>query len=102
MGFGILLPVCLTSFNTYFREKRAALMSASSVVAGLGAMFYPMTIKWLMEVYGFRGTLIIIAAINVHLIPIITIFRPVEWSYIPKKTKKYSGMIILAFETIKK
>ena len=42
-------------------------------------MTYPLMVQFLMEKYGFRGTMAIIAAINSHAIFGMLVMHPVDW-----------------------
>lgn len=44
-------------------------------------MGFPLMVQFLMERYGFRGTMAIIAAINSHAIFGMLVMQPVEWHY---------------------
>lgn len=70
-----------TIFNHYFVKKRFAMMSITQVLKGVGIMAYPIMVQFLMEKYGFRGTMAIIAAINAHAILGMLSMHPIEWHY---------------------
>lgn len=55
------------------------MMSVAQVLKGVGVMTYPLMVQFLMEKYGFRGTMAIIAAINSHAIFGMLVMHPVEW-----------------------
>lgn len=54
-------------------------MSFAQSLIGVGSMFYPVLMQKLLEVYGFRGCLMILAAINSHAIFGMLLMQPVEW-----------------------
>jgi MFS transporter, MCT family, solute carrier family 16 (monocarboxylic acid transporters), member 9 len=78
-GFGFMIPVAYTTFNAYFVERRVVFMSISQTLIGLGTMVYPIVIQLLMDKYGFRGCLAVLAAINAHAIVGMLIMQPVAW-----------------------
>lgn len=57
------------------------MMSAAQTLIGIGTMIYPILVQFLMDTYGFRGTLAILAAINGHAILGMLVMHPVEWHY---------------------
>lgn len=60
-----------------------------AVVSGLIAVGMPTFIEQLMEVYGFRGCMAILAALNLHVLVAMIALLPVEWWC----QKKYAGKI---------
>ncbi|CAD6995604.1 unnamed protein product [Ceratitis capitata] len=78
-GFGLIVPTSYTTFNNYFVKKRVMWMSFAQSLIGLGTMFYPVGMQMLMELYGFRGCLLVLAAINSHAILGMLLMQPVEW-----------------------
>lgn len=44
-------------------------------------MVYPIVVQFLMDTYGFRGTMAIMAAINAHAIFGMLVMHPIEWHY---------------------
>ncbi|XP_055912908.1 monocarboxylate transporter 7 [Eupeodes corollae] len=76
---GLIIPASYTCFNSYFVKKRVMMMAFSQTVIGVGTMCYPVVIQKLNELYGFRGSLLILAAINSHAILGMLIMQPVEW-----------------------
>ncbi|GAB0097094.1 uncharacterized protein DMENIID0001_126920 [Sergentomyia squamirostris] len=79
VGFGLIIPSAYTTFNLYFEEKRVFMMSIAQTIIGVGSMVYPIVIQWLMDTYGFRGCMVIMAALNGHAIVGMLVMHPVEW-----------------------
>ncbi|XP_067616113.1 monocarboxylate transporter 7 [Eurosta solidaginis] len=79
IGFGLMVPASYTKFNHYFIKKRVMWMSFAQALIGLGTMFYPVVIQMLLNRYGFRGCLLVLAAINAHPILGMLLMQPVEW-----------------------
>lgn len=76
-----MIPVAYTTFNLYFVTNRVAMMSAAQTLIGIGAMIYPILVQFLLDTYGFRGAMAILAAINGHAIFGMLVMHPVEWHY---------------------
>lgn len=68
-------------FNHYFIKKRVFMMGITQALKGVGIMGYPILVQFLMERYGFRGTMAVIAAINAHAILGMLVMHPIEWHY---------------------
>lgn len=56
-------------------------MSVTQSLIGVGTMIYPIFVQFLMEKYGFRGAVAIIAACNAHAIFAMLCMHPVKWHY---------------------
>lgn len=80
-----MIPVAYTTFNLYFVTKRVVMMSIAQTLIGIGTMIYPILVQFLMDKYGFRGSMAILAAINGHAIFGMIVMHPVEWHYTIKK-----------------
>ena len=73
------MPIVFATFNSYFVERRVLVMSMAQTLIGLVMMIYPIMIQKLLEIYGFRGTMALIAAINAHAIIGMLLMHPVQW-----------------------
>lgn len=78
-GFGLMIPVAYTTFNSYFVEKRVFMMSIAQSLIGVGTMAYPLIVQFFMDLYGFRGCMAMIAAVNSHAIFGMLVMHPVNW-----------------------
>lgn len=79
VGFGLILPTSYTTFNNYFVKNRVMWMGFAQALIGLGSMLYPIVMQKLLERYGFRGCLLILASINAHAVLGMQLMQPVEW-----------------------
>lgn len=80
-GFGFMIPVAYTTFNHYFIDKRVLMMSVAQSLIGVGTMFYPILVQFLMDKYGFRGSMAVISAFNAHAIFGMLVMHPIDWHY---------------------
>lgn len=78
-GFGLMIPVAYTTFNAYFVKRRVLMMSIAQALIGLGTMIYPILLQFLMDTYGFRGSVAIMAAINGHAVFGMLVMHPAHW-----------------------
>lgn len=88
-GLGLMLPVGYTTFNQYFVTKRVCMMSLTQAMKGIVVMVHPILVKNMMDWYGFRGTMAIFAAINMHAIFGMLVMHPVKWHYKMVKLPKF-------------
>lgn len=79
LAFGIVIPVCYSTFNLYFIKRRVMMMSIAQTLIGFGGMLYPILIRNLLDWYGFRGALLVLAAVNSHAFFGMLVMHPVEW-----------------------
>lgn len=68
-------------------------MSITSIFIGLAAMAFPIAIEMMMAEYGFRGTLMLLFALNLNVIPAMAIMHPVEWHQMPRRRKIKEGIV---------
>ncbi|CAH3993255.1 unnamed protein product [Pieris brassicae] len=78
-GFGVMIPVSFTAFNCYFTKKRTAMMSANQTMSSMASITFPILVTFLLAEYGFRWTLALIMAIDLHLLFAMIVMHPVEW-----------------------
>lgn len=57
------------------------MMSVAQSLIGVGSMVYPIVVQFLMDTYGFRGAMAVMAAINAHAIFGMLVMHPIEWHY---------------------
>ncbi|CAK1578563.1 unnamed protein product [Parnassius mnemosyne] len=81
-GFGVMIPVSFTAFNCYFTKKRTAMMSANQTMSSIASITFPMLVTFLLAEYGFRWTLALIMAVDLHLLFAMLVMHPVEWHMI--------------------
>ncbi|XP_075978858.1 monocarboxylate transporter 9-like isoform X2 [Anticarsia gemmatalis] len=85
IGFGMVVPVCYSTLNYYFVRKRTTVMSLCKAVQGVIIMWYPQLLKQMMSKYGFRGTLLVVAGISLHVYPGMLTMQTNEMS--PRKIR---------------
>lgn len=73
------------------------MMSANQSMSSLASITFPMAITFLLAEYGFRGTLALVMAIDLHLIIAMLVMQPVEWHL---KKKSEIGIIIFISSNI--
>ncbi|KAM3968054.1 monocarboxylate transporter 1 [Aphomia sociella] len=84
-GFGVMVPVSFTAFNCYFTKKRTTMMSANQTMSSMASITFPMLVTFLLSEYGFRWTLALIMAVDLHLLFAMLVMHPVEWHLVKSK-----------------
>ncbi|CAB3256352.1 unnamed protein product [Arctia plantaginis] len=78
IALGILFNVSFTTLNLYFVEKRMMVISFCQTIIALVTMVVPMFLKWSLEEYGFRSTLLLVSGISMNCIFGAILIQPVE------------------------
>lgn len=81
IGMGLMVPSAFSTFNEYFIKKRVFMMSIVQSITGVILSVYPIMVQYLMNTFGFRGGLAMIAAINGHAVLAMLAMHPVKWHY---------------------
>ncbi|KAJ8735791.1 hypothetical protein PYW07_007411 [Mythimna separata] len=79
VGFGIMFNLSCTVMNDYFVEKRVLIMSFVQTATGINAMVAPIFVKWSLEQYGSKGTLLLIGGLSLHNFVAVLLMQPVQW-----------------------
>ncbi|GAB6028652.1 hypothetical protein CHUAL_004485 [Chamberlinius hualienensis] len=79
IGFGFSAKSSLFVVNDYFDKKRGLATGAFYSGAALGRFVFPLIIFYLLQEYGFRGTLLIWGAIMANICVCACLFQPLEW-----------------------
>lgn len=86
---GLMLPVAYGTFNFYFVKKRDFAMYLAQTLKGVLIMLHPIMVVNLMNTFGFRYSMAIIAAVNANNIVGMLVMHPVEWHLKTVKTPIY-------------
>ncbi|XP_060597366.1 monocarboxylate transporter 12-like [Ruditapes philippinarum] len=76
LGFGLTYFPAVVCVAHYFESKRTLAMGLASCGSGIGAFILNPLSKYLIDVYGWRGTLLIQAGIQLNCILCGALFRP--------------------------
>ncbi|KAG6460009.1 hypothetical protein O3G_MSEX011722 [Manduca sexta] len=79
LGSGFFYSLVPTILNDYFVTKRLFAFSFVQTITAICAMIAPMFVKWSLDTYGYRGTLLFIAGLSIHNIIAAVLMQPVEW-----------------------
>ncbi|CAH0695452.1 unnamed protein product [Spodoptera exigua] len=78
-GLGVMFNLSCTIVNEYFIEKRVLVMSFVQTATGVIAMIAPIFVKWSLENYGSKGTLLLIGGISLNIFVAVLLMQPVQW-----------------------
>lgn len=78
LGFGLIYLPAIVSVGYYFEEKRAFATGLAVCGSGLGAFIFNPVSKYLIDEYGWRGAILIEAALILNCVLCGALFRPLE------------------------
>lgn len=74
-----MLPSFFTAMHAYFDKKRNVVMGLTQALTVVAIMVWPAFTTFLMDRFGFRGTVAIFAALSLNSIVAALVLQPVEW-----------------------
>ncbi|XP_072018799.1 monocarboxylate transporter 12-like [Amphiura filiformis] len=78
VGCGLIYAPAIMATGIYFRERFTLANAMASAGVCTGTMALPPLFTYLISIYGWRGALIVISAINMHLFVASCLFRPLK------------------------
>ncbi|XP_046394826.1 monocarboxylate transporter 14-like [Ischnura elegans] len=86
IGSGIAWPANALALNTYFKRRRGIATGLSWTATGLSPVIMPQLITLLMGYTDVHGTVLILAGITLHCIPMALLLQPAHWHgrWVPK------------------
>lgn len=90
IGFSMSFICAIIVVGTYFRRKRAIATGIAMSGSGFGTFAYAYLTNFLLEKYGWRGTILILSAILLNGILCGALFRPMS-TLIPCKSESVSN-----------
>ncbi|XP_030379560.1 uncharacterized protein LOC115627844 [Scaptodrosophila lebanonensis] len=82
-GMGISVSASSLAINTYFQQKRRRAAGFSWTITGLGPIFLPYCVTYLLGVYGVQSTVLIFAALSLHALVSAMLYQPVRYHVPP-------------------
>ncbi|KAK4887868.1 hypothetical protein RN001_004139 [Aquatica leii] len=79
MGWGLMVTSSLVIFAEYFNKKRNFYMNIVYLLTSTTAVSFPVLSMLSSKYYGYRGTILLVTAINLHLICVTLCYQPVKW-----------------------
>ncbi|CAK1602345.1 unnamed protein product [Parnassius mnemosyne] len=78
IGIGILYNISYSSINDYFVKRRLISLSLTQSVAAIVSFLSPQFVEITLEVYGYRGAYVLLAAINMQTFVAVSLMQPVD------------------------
>ena len=79
IGMGLCSSSFSLALNTYFKERRNKAFGIGATITGLGPIFLPQLVSFLLNVYGAQGCVLIIGGIAMNIIAVALLLQPVKW-----------------------
>ncbi|XP_060086227.1 monocarboxylate transporter 9-like [Ylistrum balloti] len=88
IGFCMMFIPAIIVVGLYFNKKRALATGIATSGSGLGTFGYAYITDVLLSMYGWRGTILILAGILLHVVVCGMIFRPLLTTHVINSSKK--------------
>ncbi|XP_024893812.1 uncharacterized protein LOC112468729 [Temnothorax curvispinosus] len=88
LGTGLATACSFIALNTFFDKKRGQAVGFSMAGTALAMMVVPLLIHMLLDIYGFRGTTLIVGGWALHSVIGSCLLRPLEERPSPPPVKK--------------
>lgn len=75
-GYGMIFLASIVSVSRYFDKRRSLAMGISVCGSGIGSIVFNPLSKWLLDEYGWRGTLLIEAGLVLNCVAFSALYRP--------------------------
>lgn len=77
-GMGLTMSSGSLALNTFFRKRRNIATGFSTSITGLGSIIFPYLVVFLLNYYGYMGTVFIFSGITMHALISAILYQPVE------------------------
>lgn len=88
LGTGLAMACSFVALNTFFDKKRGQAVGFSMAGTALGMMLVPMLIHVLLDLYGFRGTTLIMGGWALHSVVGSCLLHPLKEQSLPVSIEK--------------
>lgn len=79
VGFGFGFTSFFVSMTSYFEKHRNKASGLAMTIGGFGPIVYPQLVTLLLRHYDVNGSVMILAAIGLHVLVAALLLQPVEW-----------------------
>lgn len=79
MGVAAIMQAFTLAINSFFKEKRGRAVGVGMSITGLGSIYMPLLMSFLMYLYGWRYAVLILSAICLHSLVAACLLRPAKW-----------------------
>ncbi|CAM1312339.1 Mct1 (predicted) [Pycnogonum litorale] len=78
-GFGFMYLPAIVSVSMYFEKKRAFATGIAVCGSGVGTFTMAPVLQYLVDIFGWKGAILVTAGIVLHCLIFGLFFRPLEW-----------------------
>ncbi|XP_064639342.1 monocarboxylate transporter 12-like [Lineus longissimus] len=78
IGFGLCYVPMSVAVVEYFDTHRNVAMAFATCGGGMGRFVFPVFLRWLIDLFGWRGTLLICGGLSLNIIVFGALMRPSE------------------------
>nr|XP_049692531.1 monocarboxylate transporter 1 isoform X2 [Helicoverpa armigera]XP_049692532.1 monocarboxylate transporter 1 isoform X3 [Helicoverpa armigera]XP_049692534.1 monocarboxylate transporter 1 isoform X5 [Helicoverpa armigera]XP_049692536.1 monocarboxylate transporter 1 isoform X6 [Helicoverpa armigera] len=79
LGLGFMYNLSCSILNDYFVKRPLMIISLIQSVVAISSMMAPLLIKWSLDRYGFRDTMILLSGLTLHNFIAVTLMHPAKW-----------------------
>lgn len=79
IGVGLSTSAAFVALNHYFKAKRGQAVGLSMAGTALGMLIMPQLVRLLLEEYGFRGAILLIAGVALNAAVGSVLLQPAKW-----------------------
>uniref|UniRef100_A0A1L8DEV9 Putative monocarboxylate transporter n=1 Tax=Nyssomyia neivai TaxID=330878 RepID=A0A1L8DEV9_9DIPT len=85
IGFGMATSGFSLALNSYFVVRRNKAVGIAITITGLGPIFFPQFVTYLLGNYGVQGCVLIIGAFALHIVLAGLLLQPIKWHMVDAK-----------------
>uniref|UniRef100_A0A7G3APR5 Putative monocarboxylate transporter n=1 Tax=Lutzomyia longipalpis TaxID=7200 RepID=A0A7G3APR5_LUTLO len=85
IGFGMATSGFSLALNSFFVVRRNKAVGIAITITGLGPIFFPQFVTYLLTNYGVQGSMLIIGAFSFHIVMAGLLLQPIKWHMIDEK-----------------
>lgn len=79
IGVGLATSAAFVALNHYFKKKRGQAVGLSMAGTALGMLIMPQLVKYLLENFLFRGSILLLSGIALNAVVGGMLLQPVKW-----------------------
>uniref|UniRef100_A0A182PPC2 Major facilitator superfamily (MFS) profile domain-containing protein n=1 Tax=Anopheles epiroticus TaxID=199890 RepID=A0A182PPC2_9DIPT len=79
IGVGLATSAAFVALNHYFAKKRGQAVGLSMAGTALGMLIMPQLVRILLELYGFRGAVLVLSGLALHATVGAMLLQPIKW-----------------------
>ncbi|XP_035903151.1 uncharacterized protein LOC118507915 [Anopheles stephensi] len=85
VGVGLATSAAFVALNHYFAKKRGQAVGLSMAGTALGMLIMPQLVRILLELYGFRGAVLVLSGLALHATVGAMLLQPIKWHLIEEE-----------------